>query len=91
MAKEENMDTYENFLKGLTIPFSVIVTMLINKNFYDMNLLLSLIVIGVIVVVSYKGIERIAFAKKELSKKNRYILLMLAMISIVSSFYLFDL
>jgi len=85
------MDTYENFLKGLTIPFSVIVTMLINKYISDMSLLFSLIVIGVIIFVSYKGIERIAFTKKELSKKNRFILLMLAMISIVSSFYLFDL
>lgn len=85
------METYETFFKAISVPVSVISTMLVDKYVYDMHTLVGGIVAGCLVGVFYKIVDKTSFLKKELNKKMSYILSLLAYISIILSFYLFKL
>ncbi|WP_438313031.1 hypothetical protein [Sporosarcina sp. FA9] len=85
------MDTYEKYFKALSIPLTVIIVRLINSYVYDIPLLINIIIIGILISLFLKIIEMIPVAKKELSKKTGYVLLILATINIFLLFFLFDL
>lgn len=85
------METYETFFKAISVPVSVIFTMLVDKYVCDMHTLVGGIVAGCLMGVFYKIVDKTSFLKKELNKKMSYILSLLAYISIILSFYLFKL
>lgn len=81
----------KNLVNGIILAFSVVLIRFIDVRIYDMNLVVTLLILAALIYGAMRVVERFPSLDQTVSKRSSYIVNTLVIISIFLAFFIFKL
>ena len=81
----------KNLVNGIILAFSVVLIRFIDVRIYDMNLIVTLLILAALIYGAMRVVERFPSLDQPVSKRSSYIVNTFVIISIFLAFFIFKL